>query len=96
VGFGWHVLVQVEVTPVSKQWEGMALERRHDDSAGGVLRGSHGGGLWLRLTIDSPPQVWTLVEREGKERGGVILPNCAVMQGRGLINFFCGFLNINC
>jgi uncharacterized membrane protein YidH (DUF202 family) len=87
-GLDGTFLSKWKLPPVSKQWEGMALERRHDDSGVGVLRGSHGGGLWLHLTLDSPPQVWTLAVREGKERGGVILPNCAVMQGRGLINLF--------
>jgi uncharacterized membrane protein YidH (DUF202 family) len=77
-GLDGEFLSKWKLPPVSKQWEGMALERRHYDGVGG-LRGSHGGGLWLHLTLDSPPQVWSVAVREGNERGKVVLPHCASM-----------------
>jgi hypothetical protein len=75
-GLDGELLSKWNLPPVSKQWEGMALERGRYDG-GRALRGSHSGGLWLHLALDSPPQVWTLAVREGKERGEVVLPNCA-------------------
>ena len=74
----WDVLVgellsEWKVPQYSKQWEGMALERREPQ-----LRGGSGGQLFLHLTLDSPPQVWSLAVQEGLQRGEIVLPDCAV------------------
>ena len=70
----------------SKQWEGMALERRpRPVSENNPLlrrqrRESAVGDdsvLLLHLAMDTPPQVWTLTVKEGKTRGEIVLPGCA-------------------
>jgi hypothetical protein len=73
----------------SKQWEGMALERRqrpvseHDPglrrrqlvSAAG--QAEHESVLLLHLAMDTPPQVWTFTVQEGKALGEIVFPDCA-------------------
>jgi uncharacterized membrane protein YidH (DUF202 family) len=66
------LLSEWKLPPVSKQWEGLAFERRNN----GQLRGS--GNLLLNLSLDSPPQVWTLAVQEGEKPGEIILPDCAM------------------
>ena len=60
----------------TKQWEGMALERRV--ASNGALRGSTKEEIVLHLVLDTPPQVWTLNVKEGSNRGEIILPEWAM------------------
>lgn len=71
----------------SKQWEGVALERRGvmENQGDGIhLRGSveqtppTQSQLILHLALDTPAQIWSLVVQEGPTRGSLILPPCAV------------------
>lgn len=76
----------------SKEWEGVALERREVTEAQGdsllfdrkgSLRGSNSGQttesqLILHLALDTPAQVWSMVVEQGSRRGNLILPPCAV------------------
>ena len=70
---GGELLSEWKVPQYSKQWEGMALERREPQ-----LRGGSGGQLFLHLTLDSPPQTWSLAVQEGRQRGEIVLPSCAL------------------
>jgi SPX domain protein involved in polyphosphate accumulation/uncharacterized membrane protein YidH (DUF202 family) len=76
---------------LNKQWEGLALERRGGatgpqdalNSGGSGRRGlralaSLPNSLIMHLTLDSPPQVWSLAIQEGATKGEFILPDCAV------------------
>mmetsp|Transcript_9608 Transcript_9608/g.17511 ORF Transcript_9608/g.17511 Transcript_9608/m.17511 type:complete len:1013 (+) Transcript_9608:366-3404(+) len=75
-----ELLAQIPLPKVSggfsNQWEGIALERR---IVGGSLRGSNDGSssLLLHLTLDSPPQIWTIEVQEGATKGSLVYPNCA-------------------
>jgi uncharacterized membrane protein YidH (DUF202 family) len=80
----------------SKEWEGLALERREiSEGDSGLLqknpslRGSEsnfkespGSQLILHLALDTPAQVWSMVVTEGESRGSLILPLCAVNSQR--------------
>jgi len=68
-----ELLSEWNLPQVSKQWEGMALERRPRE--GGVRGG--GSLLLLHLALDSPPQVWSLAIQPGQTQGEFILPSCA-------------------
>jgi len=70
-----ELLSEFRLPPFSKKWEGLALERRSSD--GGQLRGGRDEQLWLHLTLDSPPQVWSVLVQE-PQRGKIVLPSCAV------------------
>jgi hypothetical protein len=74
----------------SKQWEGMALERRERPASekNPLLRrprrnesdvGPEGDDsvLLLHLAMDTPPEVWTFAVQEGKSRGEIVFPDCA-------------------
>jgi hypothetical protein len=65
---------------LDRQWEGMAIERRGDVPQGRrglrTLASSH--SLILHLTLDSPPQIWSLTVGEGPTKGELVLPDCAV------------------
>jgi SPX domain protein involved in polyphosphate accumulation/uncharacterized membrane protein YidH (DUF202 family) len=71
----------------SKEWEGVALERRgvmENQGDGSNLRGNveqtppTQSQLILHLALDTPAQIWSLVVQEGPTRGSLILPPCAV------------------
>lgn len=75
----------------SKEWEGVALERREVTEGQaesllfdrGNLRGSESAlhsesQLILHLALDTPAQVWSMVVKQGDRRGELILPSCAV------------------
>jgi len=74
----------------SKEWEGIALERRLITESGPhslltqrnyQLRGSSEAGetqLILHLALDTPAQVWSIVVKQGGQRGSLLLPSCAV------------------
>ncbi|CAB9505437.1 Vacuolar transporter chaperone 4 [Seminavis robusta] len=76
----------------SKEWEGVALERREIVESQGNsllternqnLRGSSEepttrSQLILHLALDTPAQIWSLAVEEGPSRGSLILPSCAV------------------
>lgn len=73
----------------SKEWEGVALERREIKEGEGSsllfdrgnLRGYTGSKstqLILHLALDTPAQIWSLVVKEGPTRGSLVLPSCAV------------------
>jgi hypothetical protein len=67
---------------LDRQWEGLALERIAD-APQGTRRGlrtlaSPPFSLMVHLTLDSPPQVWSLAVREGATKGELVLPDCAV------------------
>jgi len=68
-----ELLSEWNLPQFSKQWEGMALERR--EGANGVRGGS--SKLLLHLALDSPPQVWSLTIQPGQTRGEFVLPECA-------------------
>jgi hypothetical protein len=62
----------------SKQWEGMAFQRRQ--CAHAQLRGSHeecSPSLMLYLTLDSPPRVWSLVVEKSDSNASLVFPHCA-------------------
>jgi SPX domain protein involved in polyphosphate accumulation/uncharacterized membrane protein YidH (DUF202 family) len=73
------------------QWEGIALERKGatgpqdalNSGGSGAGRGglralaSSPNSLILHLTLDSPPQVWSLTVQEGVTKGEFVLPDCA-------------------
>jgi SPX domain protein involved in polyphosphate accumulation/uncharacterized membrane protein YidH (DUF202 family) len=70
----------------SKQWEGLALERRSNCSQvepSVFLRGAGSdadcpSSLILHLTLDSPPQIWSVaVSTNATRKGSVVLPPCA-------------------
>jgi WD40 repeat protein len=69
----------------AKQWEGMALERRSDCSqtaSSALLRGwpqeECQSSLYLHLTLDTPPQIWTLtVKEDATANRTLLLPSCA-------------------
>lgn len=74
----------------SKQWEGIALERRQHPASENnpLLRGRRrresavdpsgdDSVLLLHLAMDTPPQVWTFTVQEGKTRGEILFPDCA-------------------
>jgi len=65
----------------SKQWEGLALQRRPAANEQTMIRGgggsSPGGVLLLHLALDSPPELWTFAVQEGTTRGSIIFPDCA-------------------
>lgn len=68
----------------SKQWEGMALERRQHPASENnpVLRQRHRrdsavSSLLLHLAMDTPPQVWTFAVQAGKLLGEIVFPECA-------------------
>lgn len=65
----------------SKQWEGLAFQRRPaSNKQPAMLRGggsSAGGDLLLHLALDSPPEVWTFAVQEGTTRGSITFPDCA-------------------
>ena len=69
-----ELLSEWNLPQFSKQWEGMALERRRRE--GGGVRGGE-SLLLLHLALDSPPQVWSLAIQPGQTRGQFILPECA-------------------
>ena len=73
----------------SKEWEGVALERREMPEGEGALlternyslRGSTEPTktqLIMHLALDTPAQVWSMAVKEGSTRGSLILPSCAV------------------
>ena len=69
----------------SKQWEGMALERRQrEPSLRRFRRRVSAGGpagddsvLLLHLAMDTPPEVWTFVVQQGTSPGEIVFPDCA-------------------
>lgn len=63
-----------------KQWEGLALERRQVAAGSSNLRdvAVPQTSLLLHLTLDSPPEIWTLAIKEGAINGKLVLPDCAV------------------
>ena len=75
----------------SKQWEGMALERRPRPAMENspLLRqrqrresdvgpsAEDNSVLLLHLAMDTPPQVWTFAVQEGKSPGEIVFPDCA-------------------
>jgi hypothetical protein len=67
-----------------KQWEGLAIERMTGESMLGnnaqFLRGATTeADLIVRLSLDSPPQVWSFAVKEDQVAGRLIFPDCAAI-----------------
>eukprot|EP00977_Amphora_coffeiformis_P024034 scaffold14974_cov195-Amphora_coffeaeformis.AAC.41 len=63
---------------LSDQWKGLTLQRRPIKQEEGSLRGSKNlSELWMHLTLDAPPQIWTFAIEESDSRGRLVLPECA-------------------
>jgi hypothetical protein len=94
-GLDGELLSKWKLPPVSKQWEGMALERCHYVGDGG-LHGLHVSGLWLHPALDSLPQVWTFAVQEAKEHSVVVLPDCALICKAVDWSLLMHFMKIHC
>lgn len=73
--------IPLPTTATNNQWKGIAFERRLLDNEEGFLRGRNvaslaSSELFLHLTADAPPQIWSFKMDEGFS-SAVMFPDCA-------------------
>jgi hypothetical protein len=73
---------------LANEWKGFAFERRVHEGRMTSLRGNGNNEtpesfMYLHLTTNSPPQIWTFAIDEVKERGDFKFPSCAAVAISG-------------